>query len=143
MDTTPPSAQSFSRRDVTLLVLGLLGGILLVFGNHAPLVRIAGVYDVEMKDVSAARAHLLDAIAAATLILSLMRRPTWLLHAGVGILLVFGSMAVGGGEPIEFPGKDWVVKQGLKIVAIKGGTYGLILGIALTFGAGLYSRKKS
>lgn len=139
METPPAASGSFyTKREIISLVLGVAGALLLAIGSHEPLVKVAGIYNVLMKDVSEPRMYILYGIAAVSLILTLARRPAWLLYAGIAILITFGSMAVGGGEPVNFPGKDWMIKQGLKIVSIKPGAFCLASGIFLILGVGIW-----
>ena len=136
--TTTPCASFYTKREIVSLLLGVAGSVLLALGAHDPLVKVLGLYNVLMIDVSEPRMNILYGIAAVSLILTLARRPAWLLYAGIAILITFGSMAVGGGEPVNFPGKDWIVKQGIKAVSIKPGAIYLASGIFLILGVGIW-----
>lgn len=147
----PAILQSPDKPTTVARSLAALGAILLALGVTGPLVSV-GIgplaKTVTFDLVSPARVHVLLAIAAATLVLSILGRTRWVIWSAAAILVTFGSMVSIGGEKssMEMPG--WVsdilgsiAKGAMQLVTFNYGTPCLALGILLILGVGIWRMK--
>ncbi len=143
----PAILRSPDRPTAVARILAGLGALLLALGVTGPLASFGvGIVskDIYFELVSAARVHVLVAIAAATLVLAILGRTRWFIWSGAAIMITFGSMAsFGGGDSMELPGPvkkviNWIAEGALNLVTFHYGTPCLALGILLILGVGVW-----